>query len=107
MYDGSLILHDNRTGEEQTLFTWNEKSEDKRAIPLKLTEDKLYYYQSEEKQEEREVFDRKQIYSYELKTGEETFLYEAERLAGPPMNTITAGVSGFDVYQGRYYFAAM
>ena len=23
------------------------------------------------------------------------------------MNTITAGVSGFDVYQGRYYFAAM
>lgn len=107
LYDGSLILHDNRTGEEQTLFTWNEKSEDKRAIPLKLTEDKLYYYQSEEKQEEREVFDRKQIYSYELKTGEETFLYEAGRLAGPPMNTITAGVSGFDVYQGRYYFAAM
>lgn len=107
LYDGTLILHDNRTGEEQTLFTWDEKSEEKRAIPLKLTEDKLYYYQSEEKQEEREVFDRKQIYSYDLETGEETFLYEAGRLAGPPMNTITAGVSGFDVFQGKYYFAAM
>lgn len=107
LYDGSLILHDNRTGEEQTLFTWNEKSEGKRAIPLKLTEDKLYYYQSEEEVEEREVFDRKQIYSYDLETGEESFLYEAGRLAGPPVNTITAGVSGFDVYQGKYYFAAM
>lgn len=107
LYDGSLILHDNRTGEEQTLFTWDEKSEEKRAIPIKLTEDKLYYYRSEEKQEEREVFDRKQVYSYDLKTGEETFLYEAGRLAGPPMNTITAGVSGFTIYQGKYYFAAM
>lgn len=103
-YTVDLVLHNNQTGEEKTLFTWNYQTPEEAVSPLVMEGDKLYYYRSFSEN----GLARNDVYSYDLVTGETEFLYTAATLPGPGGKwQINPGATDFNSYNGKFYYRAI
>lgn len=102
-YTIDLVLHNNQTGEEKTLFTWSYQTLEEAVSPLAMEADKLYYYRTFSEN----GLDRNDLYSYDLVTGETEFLYAASALPGPGGKwQLNPGVTDFSCYEGKFYYRA-
>ncbi len=103
-YTIDLVLHNNQTGEEKTLFTWNYQTPEEAVSPLAVEGDKLYYYRTFSEN----GLNQNDIYSYDLVTGGTEFLYTAATLPGPGGTwQINPGVTDFNCYDGKFYYRAI
>ena len=103
-YTVDLVLHNNQTGEEKTLFTWNYQTPEEAVSPLVMEGDKLYYYRSFSEN----GLARNDVYSYDLVTGGTEFLYTAATLPGPGGKwQINPGATDFNSYNGKFYYRAI
>ena len=103
-YTVDLVLHNNQTGEEKTLFTWNYQTPEEAVSPLVMEGDKLYYYRSFSEN----GLARNDVYSYDLVTGGTEFLYTSATLPGPGGTwQINPGATDFNCYDGKFYYRAI